>query len=65
MFKKYLPENGIFSIPLIREITVILVIKIIVIFTIKHFYFSETLLFNADHLFGEPRYQENTQQRND
>lgn len=45
MFKKWLPQQGIFSIPLMREITVI--------FTIKHFYFSNPVPFNEDHLFGE------------
>jgi len=34
-----LPQQGIFSIPLIREVTLILVIKRIVLFTIQHFYF--------------------------
>jgi len=53
MFKKWLPQQGIFAIPLIREITLVLVIKIIIIFTIQHFYFSERITFNADHLFGE------------
>ena len=53
MFKSWLPQHGIFSIPLIREIALILVIKVIVIFTIQHFYFSEPVTFNADHLFGE------------
>lgn len=53
MLKKWLPQQGIFSIPLIREITLILVIKLIVLFTIGHFYFSDPVAFNADHLFGE------------
>jgi hypothetical protein len=53
MSRKWLPQQGIFSIPLIREITLVLVIKLIVIFTIQHFYFSEPVTFNADHLFGE------------
>ena len=60
MSKKWLPQQGIFSIPLIREITLILVIKLIVIFTIRHFYFSEPVSFNADHLFGEVNYPEST-----
>ncbi|MCW8994605.1 MAG: hypothetical protein OQK77_02195 [Psychromonas sp.] len=51
--KKWLPQNGIFSIPLVREIALILVIKVIVIFTIQHFYFSDPVPFNADHLFGK------------
>jgi len=53
MFKKWLPQKGIFAIPLIREITLVLVIKVIVIFTIQHFYFSNPVSFNADHLFGK------------
>lgn len=53
MLKKWLPQKGIFSIPLIREITLVLVIKLIVLFTIGHFYFSDPVEFNADHLFGE------------
>ena len=53
MFKKWLPQQGIFAIPLIREITLVLVIKIIIIFTIQHFYFSERITFNADPLFGK------------
>lgn len=58
MIRKYLPQDGIFSIPLIREITLILIIKVIVIFTIKHFYFSDPVTFNEDHLFGEIATQE-------
>jgi|GEM_PF-6113000 len=61
MFKKWLPQQGIFSIPLIREITLILIIKVIVIFAIKHFYFSEPVAFNEDHLFGEVASIEKTQ----
>lgn len=53
MSNKWLPKNGIFSIPLIREITLVLVVKVIVIFTIRYLYFSEPVSFNADHLFGE------------
>lgn len=53
MLNKIWPKDGIFAIPLIREITLILIIKIIVIFTIKHLYFSNPVPFNADHLFGE------------
>lgn len=64
MIKKYLPQNGIFSIPLIREITLVLIIKVIVIFTIKHFYFSDPVAFNEDHLFGEIATQEIPQQKN-
>ena len=55
MSTKRLPQKGIFSIPLIREITLILIIKLIVIFTIKYLYFSDPVPFNADHLFGETR----------
>jgi hypothetical protein len=57
MFRKCLPKNGIFSIPLIREITLILVIKIVVIFTIQHFYFSDPVPFDPNHLFGEPTHE--------
>ena len=53
MLKKWLPQKGIFSIPLIREITFVLVVKLVVIFTIKYFYFSDPIAFSADHLFGE------------
>jgi len=53
MSKKWLPQNGIFAIPLIREITLILIIKVIVIFTIRHLYFSDPVPFNAEHIFGE------------
>lgn len=53
MFNKWLPQQGIFSIPLIREITVILIIKVLVIFAIKHFYFSNPVPFDENHLFGE------------
>lgn len=53
MWKKMWPKEGIFSIPLIREIALILIIKVIVIFTIKHFYFSNPVPFDADHIFGE------------
>ena len=53
MLKKWFPKKGIFSIPIIREITVILVIKVMVLFTIQYFYFSDPVPFNADHLFGE------------
>ena len=53
MLNKWLPQQGIFSIPLIREITLVLIIKLIVLFTIGHFYFSDPVQFNADHLFGE------------
>jgi hypothetical protein len=53
MFQKWLPQQGIFAIPLIREITLVLIIKLIVLFTIHHFYFSDPVSFNADHLFGE------------
>ena len=60
MFKKWLPQQGIFSIPLIREITLVLVIKVIIIFTIQHFYFSDPIPFNADHLFGEVSSSEST-----
>ncbi|MFT6987345.1 MAG: hypothetical protein ACJAT7_003199 [Psychromonas sp.] len=45
MFKTWLPLEGIFSIPLI--------IKVMVIFTIKYFYFSNPVPFNEDHLFAE------------
>jgi hypothetical protein len=58
MIKKYLPQHGIFSIPLIREITLVLIIKIIIIFTIKYFYFSDPVVFNEAHLFGEITSQE-------
>ncbi len=61
MFKKWLPQQGIFSIPLIREIALILIIKVIIIFTIKHFYFSNPVSFNEDHLFGEISTIEKTQ----
>jgi len=64
MIKKYLPQHGIFSIPLIREITLILIIKIIIIFTIKYFYFSDPVAFNEDHLFGEITSQEMELQNN-
>jgi hypothetical protein len=65
MSRKWLPQEGIFSIPLIREITLVLVIKLIVIFTIQHFYFSEPVTFNADHLFGEVNSpQSNSAQKN-
>jgi hypothetical protein len=60
MFKKWLPQQGLFAIPLIREITVILIIKLIVLFTIHHFYFSDPVTFNADHLFGEGSSSEST-----
>lgn len=53
MLKKIWPKDGVFSIPLIREITLILIIKVIVIFTIKHVYFSNPVPFDADHIFGE------------
>lgn len=64
MIKKHLPQHGIFSIPLIREITLILIIKIIVIFTIKYFYFSDPVAFNEAHLFGEVASQEISLQHN-
>lgn len=64
MIKKYLPQDGIFSIPLIREITLVLIIKIIVIFTIKYFYFSDPIAFNEDHLFGEVTSQQMQLQNN-
>ncbi|MFQ3176261.1 MAG: hypothetical protein ACJAYB_002488 [Psychromonas sp.] len=64
MSKKYLPQHGIFSIPLIREITLILIIKIIIIFTIKYFYFSDPAVFNEAHLFGEVASQEILLQNN-
>ncbi|HEY7864660.1 MAG TPA: hypothetical protein VIC51_01495 [Psychromonas sp.] len=64
MIKKYLPQDGIFSIPLIREITLVLIIKIIVIFTIKYFYFSDPIAFNEDHLFGEVTSQQTQLQNN-
>lgn len=35
-----LSKQSIFRIPLVREIAIILVIKLVVIFTIKHFFFS-------------------------
>lgn len=53
MFKKLLPKKGLFSIPLIREITIVLILKLIILFTIKHFYFSDPVSFSADHLFGD------------
>ncbi|AGH81819.1 hypothetical protein PCNPT3_09405 [Psychromonas sp. CNPT3] len=53
MLKKWLPKKGIFSIPIIRELAVILIIKVMVLFTIQYFYFSDPVPFNADHLFGE------------
>ncbi|WP_037027124.1 cytochrome oxidase putative small subunit CydP [Psychromonas aquimarina] len=62
MFKKLSAQQGIFSIPLIREIAVILIIKVIVIFTIKHFYFSNPVPFDEDHLSVELSRTENTQQ---
>lgn len=64
MIKKYLPQHGIFSIPLIREITLVLIIKVIVIFTIKYFYFSDPVAFNDAHLFGEITSQEIPMQNN-
>ncbi|MFT6926441.1 MAG: hypothetical protein ACJAZP_002052 [Psychromonas sp.] len=53
MIKKILPQQGIFSIPLIREITVVLIIKLIVILTIKYFYFSDPIVLNDARRFGE------------
>lgn len=53
MFKKLLPRKGLFSIPLIREITIVLILKLIILFTIKHFYFSDPVPFSADHIFGD------------
>lgn len=52
MFKAIFPKQGIFALPLIRELTVVLIIKVIIIFTIKHVYFSNPVPFDADHLFG-------------
>lgn len=52
MFIKLLPKKGIFSIPLIREITIVLIVKLIILLTIQHFYFSDPIPFSADHLFG-------------
>lgn len=64
MIKKFLPQHGIFAIPLIREITLVLIIKIMVIFTIKYFYFSDPIAFNEAHLFGEVASQEIPLQNN-
>ncbi|WP_094752274.1 cytochrome oxidase putative small subunit CydP [Psychromonas sp. CD1] len=53
MLNKLFPKQGIFSIPLVREIAVILIFKLMVLFTIQYFYFSDPVPFNADHIFGE------------
>lgn len=53
MIKKIWPEKGIFSMPLIRELAIVLIIKLILIIALKFFYFSHPVSFNADHLFGK------------
>ncbi|MCK5819499.1 MAG: hypothetical protein KAH18_09670 [Psychromonas sp.] len=53
MIKKIWPDKGIFSMPIIRELAVVLIIKLILIIALKFFYFSQPVPFNADHLFGK------------
>ena len=50
MLKKLFPENRIFFIPLIHELTLVLTINVMV--TIKNFYFSTPNLFDENHIFG-------------
>jgi len=53
MFKKNWSQNIIFSLPLDRELTSVLITKVITIFTLLHFYFSSPVAFDSDHLFGQ------------
>ena len=52
MTKNMLSENRFLSSLLTREITFVLIIKAVVIFTSKHFYFSNFTPFYAGLLFG-------------
>jgi len=60
MIKKIWPDKGLFSIPIIRELTVVLIIKVIFIFALKVAYFSHPVPFNADHLFGKSTVTKNS-----
>ena len=53
MLKKLLPQNIIFSLSLVRELTSVLITKVIAIFTLIHVYFSTPILFESRYLFDD------------
>ena len=53
MFLKFLPQQEKAAISLMGKHKFILGIKHIALFTILHFYFSDPVTFNADHLFEQ------------
>lgn len=46
-----MPSNSMWKIPLVRELAVVLAIKLVVIFTIKYLYFSDPVEVDAERLF--------------
>jgi hypothetical protein len=43
-------RKPLFSIPLVRELTLVLIIKLVVIFTIKSLYFSDPINISSPEL---------------
>ena len=53
MLKKLLPQNITFSLSLVRELTSVLITKVIATFTLIHFYFSTPVAFDPRYFLGE------------